>query len=202
MEVNQVIPVIPLIGSAPQEKFSGGKLPNKKEVLCVFFHHHRTMGKTISEAVLRTVDELIPIWMAYSIPVIKAQNISKRIKEIFKQWQHLRKSTGRSESSSTQKKKEQGFKQNIEQLFDISLTNALELMEDEEHKRFLIQQREPGRQGMIPETKIEEARAAIASKRESEDRYGYKRHQGRGADVVKLELEDMKEENSGEGEYK
>ena len=66
---------------------------------------------------------------------------------MFAEWQALkRNANGRSE---TQMKKEQAFKADFNDLFDVAHADALTLIKITEDREFLVAQREKGRRGCM-----------------------------------------------------
>lgn len=153
--------------------FPEGKLPSNQEILQVFLYYHNTLKKTISEASWITTDLILPFWKAAHIPLIRANKISDKIKSLFKDWKKVKKNHKRD--SAAQRKNEREFLVKMKKLFDIALSKALEIMDNEEEKRFLIGQREPSRKGWLSSEKIATARAQLAHERQHCDRYGRQR---------------------------
>lgn len=70
-----------------------------------------------------------------------------KLEKLFSEWKNLKKS--KSRTTATQKKNEQEFIEKNEELFDISHANAMDIMDEEEDKKFLEMQRKKGRPGII-----------------------------------------------------
>ncbi|GBN45526.1 hypothetical protein AVEN_232140-1 [Araneus ventricosus] len=66
---------------------------------------------------------------------------------MYNYWRNLQNSACRR--SETQEENERNFILDLNNLFDIAHANALEIIKIEEHRKFLLSQREPGRRGCL-----------------------------------------------------
>ena len=103
-----------------------------------FFIKHREHKCTIRESVQTTYDELIKIWDQCRIPVKSKRDIIDKIEKLYKQQQVLSKSKQRSNLSYLKKQEVYSIKH---ELFDIAHAYANYLIQFEEDRQFLAQQR-------------------------------------------------------------
>ncbi|XP_044596983.1 uncharacterized protein LOC123273609 isoform X2 [Cotesia glomerata] len=135
-----------LIGQMNQD-FVGRKLPLLKEVMSIFFYHHKTCNLTIKQSSASTTKQLIELWRKTGIPLRQESSIILSIIRSHNRWILLSKSK-RQKKSPTQKKKESIFCNDLQKLFDISHANVLNEI-DATKKHFLESQRKPSRRGFI-----------------------------------------------------
>ncbi|XP_044578867.1 uncharacterized protein LOC123261343 [Cotesia glomerata] len=135
-----------LIGQMNQD-FVGRKLPLLKEVMSIFFYHHKTCNLTIKQSSASTTKQLIELWRKTGIPLRQESSIILSIIRSHNRWILLSKSK-RQKKSPTQKKNESIFCNDLQKLFDISHANVLNEI-DATKKHFLESQRKPSRRGFI-----------------------------------------------------
>ena len=135
-----------LIGGTLSE-ITGSKLPSNRQVLARFFHAHVIEKLTIQNSAVLTTRELVQLWMKAKIPTRQEYNIVGKMKDLYGQWQALKKNATRK--SDTQKSKEKSFSTGLDDLFDVAHANAMELLKIDEDKKLLEAQREKGRRGCM-----------------------------------------------------
>lgn len=152
-------------------QITGTKLPSNGQVLRSFFYNMRQVGKSLRDAAALTTQELLVFWEKARIPTKQPQHCISKLEKLHDEWRKLHKNANRP--GVTQKKKEDAFKSNLDDLFDVAHQDALASM-CEEDKQFLLLQREKGRPGcmggvdmklMKREERREKRQAALLSAR-------------------------------------
>lgn len=128
-----------LIGD-PTESIIGSKLPSKHQVLSLFFHHHRTVKKTVRESAKLVTKEVLAFWEKARLSTTQERNIIPKVEKLFTSWKNLQKRA--KVRNETQTQKETAFLESLSSLFDIAHADALNLISIEEDKAFLIAQRD------------------------------------------------------------
>lgn len=129
------------------------KLPSVKEVMSLFFYYKNVMNNANKESASRTVNDVLALWQKASIPTKDKQHVISKILKYFKEWQNLKKNKeNKTKRSAAIKAKELKWQSNLDVLFDIAHSNALNMITIEEDKQFLLNQRKMGRQGRIGNT--------------------------------------------------
>ena len=98
-----------LIGSTSTE-IVGSKLPSNRQILSRFLQLHRLESKTIQESAKTTTEELLVFWEKARVPTRQQYHIISKVKELFSEYQNLRKNASRR--SGAQVAKEEKFKEN------------------------------------------------------------------------------------------
>ena len=150
--------------------FYGSKLPSNRDVLGVFVKHHIEEKKKIRDSATKTIGDLISILIEQArIPVQPEHHAIKQLEKHFQSWKDLK--CFRNRQTLAQKKKEKTFGDSLDDLFDISHANALNMIVNSEYKKFLLGQRKKRRRGcMEPADKsLAGEENQIALKREAED---------------------------------
>jgi hypothetical protein len=137
---------IHLIGTS-SEKFSGRKLPSKREVLQCFFYQMREKKLSKRDSARSVIDDLFVIWSKARIPTRRAQQCIAELEALYERWRGIEKRT--LKQSGSQRKKEEDFCNILDDLFDIAHANALLQIENEEDAKFLEMQRRKGRPGYM-----------------------------------------------------
>lgn len=126
------------------------KLPSVKEVMCLFFHYKNVVKHTNRESASLTASDVMTLWQKASIPTKEKQHVITKVLKYFKEWQNLKKNKeNKSKRSAAIKQKEDKWQSNLNVLFDIAHSNALNMITIEEDKQFLLKQREMSRPGKI-----------------------------------------------------
>lgn len=127
-------------------QITGCKLPSNGQVLRSLFYNMRQVKKTLAEAALLTVKEVLLFWDKGKIPTRQSNHCVKKLEKLYDEWRKLQKNANRP--SASQNKKEEAFKSALDDLFDVAHQDALQDI-CEEDKQFLLQQREKGRPGCM-----------------------------------------------------
>ena len=127
-----------LIGPT-SDQLIGKKLPTSKQVLKLFFHLHKNEGNNVKESVKMTILQVLPFWQISRIPTKSELHAREKLEKMFLKWKGLQKHALRR--SDTQIRKENEFLIETDKLFDIAHADALSLIEIEEDKDFLMDQR-------------------------------------------------------------
>lgn len=135
-----------LIGYS-KHQIVGSKLPSKGDCLKVFFHNMRTTKLTAKDSADLVVRECIIFWEKARIPVHDLHWCTKKMLRLYEEWKDLKKNISRV--SDIHKNRRKLWSDNLGDLFDIARTDALELIDLEEDKQFLIKQRMKGREGCM-----------------------------------------------------
>lgn len=135
-----------LIGQ-PIDVIRGMKLPSKGDVLRRFFYLMRTDKKSVRGASSIVAKEVMGFWRIAKIPTMEERNIIPKIEKAYDGWRTLQKGSTRRSQPQTQK--ENMFTEELDNLFDIGHADALDMINIEEDKLFLLAQREKGRRGYM-----------------------------------------------------
>jgi len=129
---------------------SSTKLPSKKEMIALFFHYKLLTKLTIRESSHATARDVMLIWEKARIPVRQKKHVVDKIEGAFREWEKLKKNKeNKKKRSEALKGKEDEWKLNLDQLFDIAHADALQMISIQEDKDFLLAQRECGRRGKM-----------------------------------------------------
>lgn len=123
----------------------GNKLPSIRQALLVLFYNMREVKLSLRESATLTLKEVSVFWDKSRIPTRRDDHCIEKLEKLHAEWRALQKSGKRPSS----KAKEQIFVEKLDDLFDISHANALELLKIDEDKQFLINQRKKGRPGYM-----------------------------------------------------
>ena len=114
----------------------------------MFFRIHIKEKKTVREAATETVRQLQEIWLGKArIPVKPEQHYIKKLELLFQTWKDLKRLRNRKTAAQTNKVKL--FRDSLDDLFDISHADALNLIKIKEDRDFLVAQQEKGRRGIF-----------------------------------------------------
>lgn len=127
-----------------QFQMLGTKLPTSKEVLQVFFYNLRTLKMKLRESSTLAVREAILFWNKAGIPTRQEPHCIEKLEKIYNEWRGVCKNLHRQ--NEHQKKVEEEFLKNINQLFDIAHSNAMNMI-SKDGQTFLINQRSENRVG-------------------------------------------------------
>ena len=154
-----------LIGST-EEELKGCKLPSNRQILSVFFHHHKTLKKTIRNSARDVIKEAAVFWEKARIPIRKEDRAISKLESLFNDWAKLKKNAKRMTAS--QRMNESKFMEILDDLFDIAHMDALKTIKIDEDRDFLVAQRDKGRRGSLgPIDKILTTRECRAQERQS-----------------------------------
>lgn len=138
-----------LVGQTSSD-FSQRKLPSKKEVLSVFFYYKNKQKQTVRESAHPTAKDVLDIWSKARIPTRLKKHVVEKVENMFKEWQNLKKNKeNKAKRSDSLKEREDTWMRNLDELFDIAHADALEMINIEADRQFLLGQRQKGRVGKI-----------------------------------------------------
>lgn len=129
------------------DQIIGSKLPSNLQVLKVLFYNLRKVKLSLRQSASLVVKEVLVFWEKARIPVKVVQRCIDKLEKLYNHWRDLQKHASRQ--NENQKNKEQAFIDEFDDLFDISHSNALQIICLEEDKNFLISQRKKGRPGYM-----------------------------------------------------
>ena len=135
-----------LLGCEDSE-LRGSKLPSNRQVLRVFFHHHRSLKKTVRQSATTVIRETVMFWEKAKIPVRPEQHAIAKLEKLHEKWIKLKKNANRK--TDKQQANETEFIQSLDNVFDMAHMDAMTLIKIPEDKQFLLAQREPGRRGCM-----------------------------------------------------
>lgn len=137
---------IALIGHV-SHRITGAKLPSNKQIFQVFFHNMRFVKLTARESAALAIDAACIFWQQARIPTRRKDKCIEKLLKMYGEWEKLRKHP--PEKSDAMRQKHDQFEKDLDNLFDISHANAMEMMRNEEDKEFLQKQRMDGRPGSM-----------------------------------------------------
>lgn len=135
-----------LVGNV-NNQIVGSKLPSIKQVLSVLFYNLRHVKLNLRESARLVFKEIVLFWQKARIPVRDEQHCILKLEKLYQNLRELQKSAKRASEKNTKNVNE--FKEKLNDLFDVSHSNALNMMKNEEDKNFLLIQRQKGRPGCM-----------------------------------------------------
>ena len=154
----------------------GAKLPSNEQVLSVFLYHHFDLNKQIKDSASIVTQQLQDYWDRARIPTQRKDKIKNKVIQIYEDWKILK--SNRYRKTEKHIIREDVFKSNLNNLFDIARADALQLMRNNEDKEFLLSQREPGRRGVMggvdltlarQEARTQARKEAFSKRREAQE---------------------------------
>ena len=130
-----------------ESTITGSKLHSVKQVLSVLFFNLRVVKLNLRESATLAVQEAIIFWEKSRIPTRDVKHCISKLEALYDEWRQIQKHAGRTTSSHMEK--ESAFQSKLDDLFDIAHADAMERINLEEDKQFLINQRLKGRPGYI-----------------------------------------------------
>ncbi|XP_053968382.1 uncharacterized protein LOC128869807 [Anastrepha ludens] len=183
---------IDLIGNTAHQ-ITGAKLPCIKQVLQVMFHNMRFVGLTAKDSAKLTISAAVIFWQQARIPIINDDKCVKKLMKVYDQWKNIQR-TVPDKRSNAQKQVAEQFTQNLDDLFDIAIGDALEKIRIEEDREFLKLQRQKGRPGCMVgvDMKLYGREKRTQERQEKEEARKRKREEemARPSDVVNCDDED------------
>lgn len=128
-----------LVGKCEKE-ISGAKLPSKRQVLQVLFHHIRIENMNLNPSARLVAHEVLEYWKKARVPTITAENCVKKLKKLYDEWRDVQRNKRYQQRADK-------FKDELDMLFDVARLDALQIMTNAEDKELLLKQREPRRPG-------------------------------------------------------
>ncbi|GBO18193.1 hypothetical protein AVEN_2197-1 [Araneus ventricosus] len=139
--------IIPPGFRALKHQISGSKLPSNGQVLAVLFHNIREVNLTVDKVANFAIHECIIFWEKAVKPTKSLPNCLRKLVTVYQVWRDLQKNAKKLQDVF--KRRQQEFISNLDNLFDIAHSDALQLMKTEEDRMFLQSQREPGLPGHL-----------------------------------------------------
>lgn len=109
-------------------------------------HNHRTLKFSLKASAELVIKEVLIFWEKARIKTRQEYHCVQKLLDLHTTWNALKKNKNRT--SETQKSNEKIFVKTLDQLFDITHADALNLLKGED-KEFLINQRKPEREGCL-----------------------------------------------------
>ncbi|KAF0705549.1 Uncharacterized protein FWK35_00037982, partial [Aphis craccivora] len=128
-----------LIGKST-ETLSYSRLPSKGDVLKQFHFHHIEKLQTVKKSIRTTVETVLEIWERARIPTRRIDSVQRTLSKLVDEYNLLKKN--RNNSLESCRMKEEVFKGDLVDIFDIAVKDALNIMKNEDDKIFLVMQRE------------------------------------------------------------
>lgn len=123
---------------------TGNKLPSNRQVLSVLYFNTRVKKTTIKDGAKIAGQEAIVFWEKAALPTRRLDKIVEKIKKLYDKIGNLQKRAKNEKKSQ----KFLDFLAELDNLFDISHGNILDMI-DEKKKKFLLDQRKKGIVGFI-----------------------------------------------------
>lgn len=108
------------------DRFPCTKLPTIRQVLCYFFKQNRCMSSRRAAAA-KTIREVQVLWNTTSIPQIQDYNAITKLEKLYLEWVGVTKNPARKKND-IEINKVMNFTGKLDNLFDLSLSNAEEIM--------------------------------------------------------------------------
>jgi len=174
-----------------ESELIGSKLPSNRQILSVFFYHHKSLKKSIRESARTAIRQVSVFWDKAKIPLRPEQHAITQLEQLHEKWVKLKKNASRQ--SETQQANEKAFVDGLDDLFDMAHMDALNLIKIPEDREFLIAQRERGRCGcMGPVDKAHDLKEVKAAKR----RKSYAEFKKRAEEDMQMSVESVQLEDS------
>lgn len=146
----QTLREIDLVGHVSHQ-ITGSKLPSNKQVLQVLFYNKRfvypkpTITKVSAKLAIQSV---MIFWEQARIPTRRTDHCIEQLIKLYEEWEFIQKKVPEKRTGKM-KEKEIEFVNKLDDLFDISHADALQLITIEEDREFLKMQRKKGRPGYM-----------------------------------------------------
>lgn len=132
---------------APQ--IVGSKLPSNRDVLKVLFFNLREVKLSVVQSSHLVVKEVILFWEKARIPTRESSHCVKKVQKLYEELRNFQKTPESRGLTAAQEEKRNKFISNLDNLFDIAHADALTQIKIEEDRKFLLNQRKPGREGCM-----------------------------------------------------
>lgn len=167
---------ITFVGNVSHQ-ITGSKLPSLKQVLQVLFYNMRFAKLGLKESAKLTIDAASIYWHQAKIPIREEHKCVDKLVKVYNHWQKLKKNVP-EKRSDTKKKDIETFIDSLDDLFDISTSDALETMKIDEDRKFLEMQRQKGRPGcMVGVDMVLFERERRAQERKEKEEMRKRKHQ-------------------------
>lgn len=118
-------------------------LPSIKQTLAVLFFHLRKLSKTLDQSAKSAVTECLVFWKEAEIPTQKEFKCVQKLKNEYEKWRNMQKSASKQNKSDIQLKKEKEYEENLNELFDIASSDALETISEQARNLLLHYKSKP-----------------------------------------------------------
>lgn len=143
----EALNTIDLIGRTSNQ-ITGSKLPSNRQVLQLFFHNMRIVKLSSTESAKLSINATLSYWQQARIPTKYEAHCIKKLNQLYDAWKNIQRKVPEKRSGSA-KKQEEDFVAALDDLFDISHANAMEMINIAEDRDFLTMQRQKGRPGCM-----------------------------------------------------
>jgi len=173
---------------APIENIAGSQLPSKEEVLGLLMYQIEVKKKSVREAASDVTKTVIDLWSKARIPFQRKDTILAKIEKLHNEFGNVKRNKGRAGSQAM---REEAFKKDTKNLFDVATANALDTLTNEEDKAFLLAQCEPGRRGKMGsiDTQLAAVEARTAQRREQQEQQRQRAQEEASTSMTTVELE-------------
>lgn len=130
-----------------ESQITGAKLPSNGQVMRVLFYNIHKVKLNLRASMTLAMKEVETFWEKARIPTKKTQHSIEKLQSLYNEWRALQKN--RKRRNELQEKRERDFLDKLNDLFDIAHADALQLINIEEDKQFLENQRKKGRPGSM-----------------------------------------------------
>lgn len=128
-----------------ESQIIGCKLPSKGQILKVLFYNMRKIKLNLRPSAYLVIKEAEVLWDKARIPTSQNIRSVQKVEALYHQWKTLQKTCKRR--TALQEKREHDFVEELDDLFDIAHGDALSIIQIEEDRLFLLNQRKKGRPG-------------------------------------------------------
>lgn len=139
---------IEMIGSVSHQ-IVGTKLPSKKELLQLLLYNTRVAKLSTEISARLAIKAASVFWEQARIPIRKQDKCEDELMKLYKAFRNIQR-TVPDKRSTAQQKTAEDFNEQLDDLFDIATTDALESIKAPGDRDFLIKQRQKGRPGSMP----------------------------------------------------
>lgn len=147
----QALREINLVGNVSHQ-ITGSKLPSHKQVLQVFFYNMRFVylrkPSNAKDSAKLAMQSVMIFWQQARIPTRRIDHCIEQLLMLYEEWKYIQKSVPEKRTGDS-KKKEIAFVDKLDDLFDISHSDVLQLISIDEDRQFIIMQRQKGRPGCM-----------------------------------------------------
>lgn len=159
-----------LIGH-PTEDLCYDVLPTTLDVVKNYFYHHTIKGLSQKDSLKIVAHEIHSIWSQVDIPICAEKNVVRKLHAVVMRYRDLGRSKQRGGPS--QRKHEASFVKSTSELFDISKRNASDLMNNDNDKLFLQDQRTSRKFTItvLKKVRLQEDQEKIDEFRRAKDKY-------------------------------
>ena len=130
-----------LLNKSPIETITGARLPSKEQVLLRYYQLHRELKQTVSASTKEVIQEVMVFWEQSGIPTTTCVHAQTKLKKLVEAYERLKKT--KNMVGDRHRMREDIFKGDLEEIFDIAHSTALERTDVLDiDKEFLRRQRE------------------------------------------------------------